>query len=207
MNIRSGNPVIVETGSFRYHQILDELSNNKALTQRELSNRLGIALGLVNSYVKNLISKGYITVKTIPPKRYSYYLTSKGFTEKTRLTYHLFQDYTRIYREAKNNLRKLFRDLEKAGVKKVMFAGADEVAEIAFLMIQETTLELLCIIDDSKAGEKFLGMTIRQIKDCRDIQFDRIIVTSYIRRKEITDALTERGVGKKNIGTIFPKVR
>ena len=31
-------------------QILDELSGNDSLTQRDLSSRLGIALGLVNSY-------------------------------------------------------------------------------------------------------------------------------------------------------------
>src|SRR5512147_3281525 len=83
-------------------QILDELANNDSLTQRDLSSRLGIALGLVNSYLKNLIAKGYITVKAIPPKRYAYYLTPTGFAEKTRLAYDLLQDYTRIYREARN---------------------------------------------------------------------------------------------------------
>jgi predicted transcriptional regulator len=86
-------------------QILDELANNDSLTQRDLSSRLGIALGLVNSYIKNLVAKGYLTVKAIPPKRYAYYLTPKGFTEKTRLTYDLLHDYTRIYREARKNLQ------------------------------------------------------------------------------------------------------
>ncbi len=47
-------------------QILDELANNDSLTQRDLSGKLGIALGLVNSYIKNLVAKGYITVKAIP---------------------------------------------------------------------------------------------------------------------------------------------
>ncbi len=47
------------TEPYRSLQILDELSNNDSLTQRELSSSLGIALGLVNSYIKNLIKKGY----------------------------------------------------------------------------------------------------------------------------------------------------
>jgi DNA-binding MarR family transcriptional regulator len=122
-------------------QILDELSNNDSLTQRDLSGCLGIALGLVNTYVKNLVTKGYITVKSIPPKRYAYYLTPKGFTEKTRLTYHLLQDYTRIYHEAKNSLKKLFNELRKNGSKRILFAGVDEVAEIAYITLQETDLE------------------------------------------------------------------
>jgi DNA-binding MarR family transcriptional regulator len=113
---------------FRSLQILDELSNNDSLTQRDLSSRLGIALGLVNSYIKNLIAKGYITVKTIPPKRYAYYLTPKGFAEKTRLTYDLLHDYTRIYREARTNLKKLFQELQDTGCRRIVFAGADEVA-------------------------------------------------------------------------------
>ena len=77
---------------YRSLQILDELSNDDSLTQRDLSSRLGIALGLVNSYIKNLVAKGYITVKTIPAKRYAYYLTPKGFAEKTIITYDILHD-------------------------------------------------------------------------------------------------------------------
>jgi DNA-binding MarR family transcriptional regulator len=113
-------PASPEADHFKSLQILDELSSNDSITQRDLSKRLGIALGLVNSYIKNLVKKGYITVKAIPPKRYAYYLTPKGLTEKTRLTYHLLHDYTRIYREAKSNLKELFKEMSSKGVKKVV---------------------------------------------------------------------------------------
>src|SRR3990172_8926901 len=132
---------------FKSLQILDELSNNDSLTQRDLSSRLGIALGLVNSYIKNLVAKGFITVKNIPPKRYAYYLTPMGFAEKTRLTYDLLHDYTRIYREARANLKTLFSGLSNEGIKTVAFAGADEVAEIAYLTLQETPLKLAGVVD------------------------------------------------------------
>src|SRR4030066_590211 len=106
--------------------LLDEISKGEPLSQRDLSKRLGIALGLVNSYMKNLVAKGYITVKTIPAKRYAYYLTPKGFAEKTRLTYHLLQDVTNLYREARRAFKELFNRLYIEGVKSVLFAGADE---------------------------------------------------------------------------------
>ena len=48
--------------------LLDEISKGEALSQRDLSKKLNIALGLVNSYIKNLVSKGYITIKAIPAK-------------------------------------------------------------------------------------------------------------------------------------------
>jgi hypothetical protein len=47
---------------------------------------LGIALGLVNAYLKRCAKAGLIKIKQAPSSRYSYYLTPKGFVEKSRLT-------------------------------------------------------------------------------------------------------------------------
>lgn len=183
--------------------ILDELSNNESLTQRDLSDRLGIALGLVNSYIKNLAIKGFITIKTIPPKRYAYYLTPKGFTEKTRLTYTLLHDYTRIYREARNSYRKLFSDLKQAGVTRVLFAGADEVAEFAYITLQETGLHLAGIVDSDKADDLFFGVPINAISDIKYLTYDTIVITSFVRRNPVYHALVNAGIDKANIQKIF----
>jgi DNA-binding MarR family transcriptional regulator len=201
MNIERPNPA--ELDHYRSLQILDELSGSDSLTQRDLSSRLGIALGLVNSYIKNLVAKGFITIKAIPPKRYAYYLTPKGFTEKTRLTYHLLQDYTRIYREARTNINQLFHDLEKKGVQKIIFAGADEVAEIAYITLQETGLKLVGVIDEKKVGEMFFSKAIRSLKDIADLDYDKVIVTSYLNRKTIYQELIASKIDKKNIQVIF----
>jgi len=184
------------TEPYRSLQILDELSKNDSVTQRDLSNGLGIALGLVNSYIKNLIKKGYITVKAIPSKRYAYYLTPKGFAEKTRLTYDLLHDYTRVYREARKSFKQLFQDLQTAGKKKVVFAGADETAEIAYLTLQETRLVLLDVIDDDAAGNDFFGRPIRKLEEVRNMQYDIILVASYLKRNELYKQLIHLGVDK-----------
>ncbi len=65
VNIERSTPPDIE--HYRFLRILDELSNNDSLTQRDLSGRLGMALGLVNSYITNLVAKSYIIVKSIPP--------------------------------------------------------------------------------------------------------------------------------------------
>jgi DNA-binding MarR family transcriptional regulator len=193
-----------ETGRFRDLQILDELSNNDALTQRDLSKRMGIALGLVNSYLKNLIAKGYITVRNIPSKRYAYYLTPKGFAEKSRLAYDLLHDYTRIYREAKNNLKQLFNEMSSNGIRKVVFAGSDEVAEIAYITLQETNLELIGIVDDEKTNDKFLGKDIRPLAAVKDMPYDSIVVTTYLKREPIYRSLLNMGLNKTDVKVIFP---
>ena len=185
-------------------KILSELSGNDSMTQREMSKSLGVALGLVNSYIKNLIAKGFVTVKSIPRKRYLYFLTPEGFAEKTRLTYHLLQDYTRIYREARSNLKSLFHDLRADGVKRVVFAGADEVAELAYITLQETDLELSGVVDAESSGKKFFGRDIKPIIAIKDMSYDCIVVTSYLKSEEIYQELLRNGIREKAIKVIFP---
>jgi DNA-binding MarR family transcriptional regulator len=201
MNI--DGPAPSGTDQFRSLQILDELSGNDSLTQRDLSKRLGIALGLVNSYIKNLVAKGYITVTSIPPKRYAYYLTPKGLTEKSRLTYNLLQDYTRIYREARNNLKKVFSELAKKGSHRIVFAGVDEVAEIAYITLQETDLKLVGVVDDENNGKMFFGRSVSPIRTIVNLQYDTVVVTSYLKRDSIHRALRNYSVDKNNIQFIF----
>ena len=203
MNKGLASPPPSETGRYRDLQILDELANNDALTQRDLSKRMGIALGLVNSYIKNLVAKGYLTVKNIPSKRYAYYLTPTGFAEKSRLAYDLLQDYTRIYREAKNNYRQLFLELERSGAKRIVFAGADEVAEFAYITLQDTKLELTGVVDPDRAEEVFFGRKIQPMTGLNNMEYDSIVVTSYLKRESLHRALLDHGIADKNIREIF----
>jgi DNA-binding MarR family transcriptional regulator len=202
MNVNNTTPPGTE--HYRSLQILDELANSDSLTQRDLSSRLGIALGLVNSYIKNLIKKGYITVKTIPSKRFAYYLTPKGFAEKTRLAYDLLHDYTRVYREARVNLTVLFRDLQNKGVKRIVFAGVDEVAEIAYITLQETELELVAVADTDETRDIFFNMKVQPLSNIPDMTYDCIVVATYVKKDKVYQELLDNGVSKKDIRSIFP---
>jgi DNA-binding MarR family transcriptional regulator len=201
MNTKTGRE---EAEPFKSLQLLHELSNEPNLTQRDLSRRLGIALGLVNSYIKNLVAKGYVTVKSIPPRRYTYYLTPKGFAEKTRLTYRHLQNYTGLYTSARRDLRKLFDGLYSQGMRRVVFAGVDELAEIAYLTLQETGLQLAGVVDGERSGKKFFGQDITSPDTVLDMNYDFILVSSYLKRREICTALIENGIRKEAVKVIFP---
>ncbi|MBI5326892.1 MAG: winged helix-turn-helix transcriptional regulator [Deltaproteobacteria bacterium] len=179
-----------------YHSLLllDEISRNNEITQRDLSKRLGIALGLINSYIKNLASKGYITVAAIPKKRYKYYLTPQGFIEKTRMTYHHLQNFTSLYRVAGHDFQKLFYNLRKDNIKRVVFCGSDEVAEIAYITLQEFEIELIAVVDTENESKSFLGQSIRPIEDLNIIDYDRVIITSFSKEEELYIKLVEAGV-------------
>ena len=193
-----------KTDKLRSLEILDALSDNEALTQRDLSKRLGIALGLVNTYMKNLVTKGYIKVTSLPPNKYIYLLTPKGMAEKGSLTYQLLKDYTRIYREARGALKALFSALDAQHDRRIVFAGTDEIAEIAYISLQETSLELSHVVDSgAQVGKKFFGHTIHDIDSLKGVQYDRIVVTSYYRRQEIRAELESAGIDPKRIMETF----
>jgi DNA-binding MarR family transcriptional regulator len=184
--------------SYKSLLLLDEISKGNPLTQRDLSDRLGIALGLINSYLKNLISKGFITVTAIPRKRYVYYLTPKGFAEKTRLTYHHLQNFTNLYKVARKDFETIFHKLEKDGIKRVIFCGVDEVAEIAYLSLREVSIKLIAIMDDEKSGERFFEYKVSPMNIINRFPKEPIIITKF-RGEEIYKRLVDMGINKERI--------
>lgn len=200
MNVQKMNGQKAENqDSYKSLLLLDEIAKGEPLSQRDLSKRLHIALGLVNSYVKNLIAKGYVTIKEIPSRRYVYYLTPTGFAEKTRLTYHHLQNYTNLYRNARKDFQKLFQDLYLQNVRSVVFAGADELAEIAYLSLQEVDIELAAVVDDSAEGRSFFRTTVMPFHTISHLNYDSVILTSFLKRDLVYQLLLEQKVPKEKI--------
>ncbi len=205
MNVQNLNEGERETpDTYKSLLLLDEISKGESLSQRDLSKKLNVALGLVNSYIKNLVSKGYVTIKEIPSKRYAYYLTPKGFAEKTRLTYHHLQNFTNLYRESRRDFKELFSSLYNEGAKSIVFAGADESAEIAYLSLQEFDIRFAGIGDIERAGKDFFKYKIMPLERIRDIDADFVIVSSFLKRDEVYMKLVEEGIHPEKLKSIFP---
>lgn len=188
-----------QSDDYRSLLLLDEISKGTELTQRDLSRKLNVALGLVNSYVKNLVSKGYITVSTIPRKRYKYYLTPSGFAEKTRLTYQHLQNFTNLYRVARRDFHLLFNKIQNSDIKEIVFCGVDEVAEIAFLSLKETDLKLTGVVDSLKKGTDFFGHTVLPLEEINNIDYGIIVITSFQGGEALKDRLIALGVSETKI--------
>ena len=137
------------TEHLRNLQLLEEVAKDSNISQRKLSSSLGVALGVTNACLKKMIRKGHIKVKGINHKRIAYYLTPEGFTEKTRLTYHFLQHTVSYYKNLKQKVTSKLEEISKTGAKRILFYGAGEVMEVAYICLQETNLELVGIIDDS----------------------------------------------------------
>ncbi len=84
-------------------------------SQRHIAAELGIALGLVNAYLKRCIKKGWVKVNQAPARRYAYYLTPQGFTEKSRLTVDYLSSSFPFFRRAKADCADVFAAREGTG--------------------------------------------------------------------------------------------
>jgi len=159
-------------------QILDEVATGKPLTQRDLSRKLGVALGMTNNYLKRLAHLGYIQIVQAERKRLHYLLTPKGIAEKSALTYRYIQRSFHFFTEARQRINGFFETLSKDGVRSIVLYNANVITEIAVLVLQDSPIKLLAIVDDGMAGQKFLGYQIEPAKALRDMKFDRILITT-----------------------------
>ena len=180
-------------------KFLEAIEENQAPSQRELAKRLNISLGLVNSFVKRLAHKGYFKVTTIPKNRARYVLTPKGALEKSRLTYAYITFSYQFYKEARRKLRTLFAAMANQGVRRIVFYGAGDLAEIAQISLQETPLHLVAIIGDGKDGEKLLGTTVSSPEKLLQLSFDRILITATEGPNNVLHRLTQMGIAKSDV--------
>jgi DNA-binding MarR family transcriptional regulator len=180
-------------------KLLEEIERNHSPSQRQLSRQLNISLGLVNSFIKRLAQKGYFKITNIPKNRVKYILTPKGAAEKTRLTYAYIKYSFEFYKNSRQKIRELFVELSKQGVQKIVFYGAGDLAEIAFLSLQETPIQLVAVVDDTKIGKKFLGFWIKAPEELTSLEFDCILVTDIGPSKEIEEMITGIGIVRDKI--------
>jgi ribosomal protein S25 len=180
-------------------QILDEVATGKSLTQRDLSHKLGIALGMTNNYLKRLAREGYIQIIQAERKRLHYLLTPKGLAEKSALTYRYIKRSYQFFADARRKLEAFFLDLERAGIRSIVLYKATVIAEIAVLVLQNRPIQLLTIVDDAAVGHNFLGHKIQPVKSLVNLNFDRVLVTTEDSAEKIFEDLNQTIVEKEKI--------
>ena len=110
-------------------EILKHVEETPRLNNRMAARKLGVSVKLAHEILRKMVTKGLLHVKKEHARRWDYFLTPSGIAEKTRLTYEFLDFSMQFYREARRRSAQLCRDLSEAGVKRVAFLGAGELAE------------------------------------------------------------------------------
>lgn len=171
--------------------VLNAIHEDSSITQRSMAGELGIALGLTNSYLKRCIKKGLIKVRQVPSNRYAYYLTSQGFSEKTRLAGEYLTQGFQFFRIAREQCSEIFKICSEQGQQRIALHGLTDLAEIAVLCANNHNVKLVSIIDPSSKLDKYSGIPVYSDFSSLD-DFDALIVTDLGSPQQEFDMLVER---------------
>lgn len=170
-------------------ELLNEVERKSDLSQRHLARHMGVALGLANSYLKRCIRKGYIKIREAPANRYLYYLTPKGFAEKSRLTTEYLSTSLEFYRRAGQSCADALQECRTRGWRRICLYGVSDLAEITALRAIEKELMLVGTYDRSARQQKFIGRPVwRRLRDAD--AFDGVVLTDMQTPRESHERLT-----------------
>jgi len=170
--------------------LLKAIHEDQSLTQRSASQDLGIALGLVNTYLKRCVKKGLIKIKQVPSSRYAYYLTPKGFAEKSKLTASYLSQSMSFFRLVRTESANLLQFCAERGWKRVVLVGKSELCEITILGASDHNINLVGIVDAeaSKTTGTFMGIRVYESFDQLEA-IDAVLITDMKTPQEAYDAL------------------
>jgi DNA-binding MarR family transcriptional regulator len=160
--------------------LLQELEINPIVSQRELSRKFGIALGVTNACLKKMVQRGWIRMMGFNQRRIGYYLTPMGFSEKTKLTFHMISWTVKHYSALKEIIAKRLLEIQNAGIERILFYGVDDEMEIAFVTLQGLEMKLVGIIEDEEkmSPDKIFGFELKGLDQLADLKPDAILITS-----------------------------
>ncbi len=169
-------PVMAKADDQITLHLLQAISDDSSLTQRFAAKRLGVAVGLVNSYLRRCVKKGHVKITQIPPNRYLYYLTPSGFAEKSRLSADYLLGSLTFYRNARRECEELLARCAQNGWRRVGLAGVGDLAEIATLCFHQSEAELAGVIDPRSSQTSFLGHPV--VADVHGLEpLDAVLLT------------------------------
>lgn len=160
--------------------LLESVERDGEQTQRRLASELGVALGLVNAYIKRCVKKGLLKAGEAPTRRYGYYLTPQGFAEKARLTVEYLAYSFSLFRRARSEYGEAIGSACGLGYSRIALAGVSDLAEIATICALELGVEVVAVVDASSDKPKFVGVPVFASFDAVTEPFDAVVITALL---------------------------
>jgi len=166
-------------------EILIEIDRDPTVSQKKLSEYVGISVGMVNWHIKRCVSKGLVKLQQAPVKRFMYYLTPDGFVEKASLTADYLKTSFDIIKTGRKQYEALLNLCAANAWHNIIFLGDSELAELADLVCTRVDgVRPVCILDFESDEKEHYGIQVlndidKVKKHLQPIQIDAIIVTSF----------------------------
>ena len=192
--------------------LLQELEKNPVISQRELSHKFGIALGVTNACLKRMARRGWIRIMSQNHHKIGYFLTPRGFTEKAKLTLHLISWTVQHYSTLKDLIGERLLEMQNKGIERIVFYGVSDEMEVAYITLQGINLKLVGIVeDDEKLNPKIIfGHEVEPVSRIQKLNPQGVLITSLERcdqrEERLRTLLDDKKVHITDISLISPKL-
>ena len=200
--------VFKPTPLYKELQILNLLTNNPKVTQRDIAQNIGISLAMVNSYLEQYEKEGVLKISRDSTRAGLYKLTKRGHERRKILNMEFLEASLDVYNQAKVECINFIVKIKDDGFRKLLFYGAGEVCELLLYVlnnIREVDLEILGVIDDDeeKIGSNITGVSVIRAGDITNYDYDGILVSSYTHNDTIKSKLLALGIEENKIIEFF----
>jgi len=172
--------------------LLESVERDGAQSQRKLASDLGIALGLVNAYLRRCVKKGLLKIGQAPARRYAYYLTPHGFAEKSRLTVEYLSSSFSFFRRAREDCSSVLQAAHARGWNRVALIGVSDLAEIAMLCALEQGITIVAVVDANCEKTPFVGTSVVKSIAAVSGGCDALVVTDLQATRETVQSMVNQ---------------
>jgi DNA-binding MarR family transcriptional regulator len=187
-------------------KILEELERSPLVSQRVLSHKFNMALGLTNACLNRMSKRGWIRVEGLNRRRVEYYLTAKGVSEKAKLTLKMISRTMEQYSELKKIISNRLLEMKREGMHRIVFYGVGDEMEVAYVTLQRLNLKLVGIVedDDRFMSQILFGYELEPVSRIRELKPEGILITSLaevdLKKEKLNGLIDRKKVCIRDIG-------
>ena len=109
------------------------------------------------------LKKGLLKLSQAPLRRYSYYITPKGFVEKTKLVSDFIVSSLGFYRKAKTEYEKMLLSINKKKI--IILVGISDLTDIAVLVSSIHNIKISFIYAIDYHQKSYCGIKVKKNLD------------------------------------------
>jgi predicted nucleotidyltransferase len=177
-------------------EILKHVESTPRLNNRMAASKLGCSVKLAHALLSKMVDRGLLHVTKHHARRWDYFLTPRGISEKARITYEFIDFSMQFYHEARRESSRVCRNIAESGKREVAFLGDGELAEIAYLGVKEWGLELKEVYGEEK--REFLGHKVLPFNSADVSSSEALIVCLYDKTKPMRPDFLPNGISKND---------
>lgn len=182
-------------------RLLEEIVRSPHVTQRSLSRKLTIGLGMTNLLIRRLVAKGYVRATQAGWRSWAYSLTPQGMSRRVRLVRSYVHRVLGDYRSIRESLAE---ELSTAGMAEgarvaIYYPSREEdasgrdIAELVYLALKDRGVDLIDVFG-AAGSDRFLGMPVQLVTALRPAEYDWVVVASLDGHQQTLEALHGSGL-------------